>query len=208
MPHSVYLHIVYSNFLIDVRHNVQAGWSHLEKAKRLEPNLSYQFSLFARVQEHKQRAAGGGGGSGGAGSIDLVSYVEMQRNYRSLMAYHKSSLVAMRDFWRLVARDVVPMERLADGFKRIEHVQSMAERTYKLMLERCALWITDSTLNDTRDADSVVCYVHVQVQQSEGLSGVMCIHSPLTHARTTTTSDIQAMQSYCAVMVNFWSMSR
>lgn len=81
-PNSVFLHIMYSNFLIDVRHNIQLGWSHLEQAKKLEPNLSYQFSIFTRNQEHKQKAAGGGGGAGNEGSVDLVSYVEFQKNYR------------------------------------------------------------------------------------------------------------------------------
>lgn len=78
-PNSVFMHIAYSNFLLDVRHNAQAGWSHLEMAKKLEPNLSYQFSMFSRHQEHKQKSAGGGGGEG---STDLVSYVEFQKNYR------------------------------------------------------------------------------------------------------------------------------
>jgi hypothetical protein len=78
-PSSVYLHIVYSNYLFDVRHNHQLGWSHLEQAKKLEPNLSYQFSIFSRGQEHKQKAAGGGSGNE---SVDLVSYVEFQKNYR------------------------------------------------------------------------------------------------------------------------------
>jgi hypothetical protein len=79
-PNSVYLHIVYSNYLIDVRHNHQLGRNHLEQAKKLEPNLSYQFSIFTRGQENKQKAAGGG--SGNNESVDLVSYVEFQKNYR------------------------------------------------------------------------------------------------------------------------------
>jgi hypothetical protein len=79
-PSSVFMHIAYSNFLIDVRHNIQSGWNHLELATGLGPNLSYQFSIFTRKQEHKQQSGGGGGGEGGA--VDLVSYVEFQKNYK------------------------------------------------------------------------------------------------------------------------------
>jgi hypothetical protein len=46
--------------------------------------------------------------------VDLVSYVEFQKNYRSLLEYHKAALEATRDFWRLVMRDVVPV-RTAGG---------------------------------------------------------------------------------------------
>jgi hypothetical protein len=38
-----------------------------------------------------------------------VSYVEFQKNYRSLLEYHKAALEATRDFWRLVMRDAVPV---------------------------------------------------------------------------------------------------
>ena len=78
LPDSVYLHIVYSNFLIEVRGNNQSGWAQLEQARKLEPNLSFQFSIFTREQEHKQRSANLG--SGGGEAVDLVSYVEMQRS--------------------------------------------------------------------------------------------------------------------------------
>lgn len=68
-------------WLPQVRRNNQSGFGLLEKARRLGPNLSYQFSIFARGQEHKQRAAGGGEGGEG-GSVDLVSYVAFQNNYK------------------------------------------------------------------------------------------------------------------------------
>lgn len=191
-PNSVFMHIAYSNFLIDVRHNMQSGWNHLEHSKKLEPNLSYQFSIFTRIQEHKQKAGGGGT----EGSTDLVSYVEFQKNYRfvlgimpslrclqtlaaaevemspaahgskeqwsgldivcpckeaahydrmsemlmyacrSLLVYHKASLVANREFWRLLTRDTIPLERLGHSFKRIDEMEFMAEKTYKLVLDR------------------------------------------------------------------------
>jgi hypothetical protein len=55
---------------------------------------------------------------------------------RSLLVYHKASLVATRDFWRLLTREVIPMERLGHSFKRIDEMEFMAEKTYKLVLDR------------------------------------------------------------------------
>jgi hypothetical protein len=80
-PDSVFMHIAYSNFLLEVRHNTQSGWNQLDLASGLLPNLSYQFSIFTRKQEHKQQSGGGGGG-GESGAVDLVSYVEFQKNYK------------------------------------------------------------------------------------------------------------------------------
>ena len=139
-PDSPYLHIVYSNFLIEVRKNDATGWSQLEAARKLKPNLSYQFSIFTREQEHKQRAAGGAGGGGGGGSggggVDLVSYVEFQKNYRALVGYHRAALEAGRDFWRLAMRSAVPVAAAADTFARIDAMEGAAHRTYRLVLER------------------------------------------------------------------------
>lgn len=45
-----------------MRKNNASGWAQLEMARKLEPNLSYQFSIFTREQEHKQKAAAGSSG--------------------------------------------------------------------------------------------------------------------------------------------------
>lgn len=55
---------------------------------------------------------------------------------RSLLVYHKASLVANREFWRLLTRDTIPLERLGHSFKRIDEMEFMAEKTYKLVLDR------------------------------------------------------------------------
>lgn len=52
------------------------------------------------------------------------------------MVYHKASLVATRDFWRLLTHDSIPLERMGHSFKRIDEMELMAEKTYKLVLER------------------------------------------------------------------------
>lgn len=50
--------------------------------------------------------------------------------------YHKASLVATRDFWRLLTRDRVPLDRLGHSFSRMDEMESKAEATYKIVLDR------------------------------------------------------------------------
>ncbi len=49
-PQSPYLNLIYANFLIEVRGNIQSGWLQLEAARKQSPNLSFQFSIFSREQ--------------------------------------------------------------------------------------------------------------------------------------------------------------
>lgn len=44
--------------------------------------------------------------------------------------------MANREFWRLLTKDTIPLERLGHSFKRIDEMESMAEKTYKLVLDR------------------------------------------------------------------------
>lgn len=49
-----------------------------------------------------------------------MSYVEFQKNYRSLMEYHKAALEATRDLWRLVMRETVPVRGAQRRLQRIQ----------------------------------------------------------------------------------------
>jgi hypothetical protein len=57
MPGSPYLHLVYSSFLIEVRHNNQQGWAQLEMARKMDLNLSFEFSIFTREQVNSMSRA-------------------------------------------------------------------------------------------------------------------------------------------------------
>ena len=40
-------------------------------------------------------------------AVDLVSYVEFQRNYRMVTGSHRAALLATRSFWRAMLRSEV-----------------------------------------------------------------------------------------------------
>ena len=50
---------------------------------------------------------------------------------RLLMVYHKAALAATRDFWKLLLREEVNLVALAHSFRRIDEMESMAEKTYR-----------------------------------------------------------------------------
>ncbi|KAG2493479.1 hypothetical protein HYH03_008295 [Edaphochlamys debaryana] len=129
----VFLTITYSNFLIEVQNNYQSGVTQLQQAKKLEPSMSDRFAIFVREQEHKQKAQSQ---SSGESAVDLVSYVEFQRNYRLLLRAHKSALYATRHFWKQLLHHDVSFNALARAFRQIEVSKTKADRTYKMVLDR------------------------------------------------------------------------
>lgn len=57
---------------------------------------------------------------------------------RALLVYHKAALVAARGFWRLLMREQVPLEGLSGAFQKIDTMERLADKTYKLVLDRWA----------------------------------------------------------------------
>ena len=67
----------YANFMMEVSGQQQAGHSQLVAAKNLKPNIVQQFAIFVREQVHMQASQTH---ASGESSVDLVSYVEFQKN--------------------------------------------------------------------------------------------------------------------------------
>lgn len=125
--------LLYTSFLIEVSHQQQAGHSQLVAAKNLNPSYPQLFAIFVREQVHIQAAQTA---SSGESSVDLVSYVEFQKNQRMLVRSHKAALVSTRDFWRLLVSDKIMFSSLSRVFHEIEESHARADKAYKTMLER------------------------------------------------------------------------
>ncbi|GFR41359.1 hypothetical protein Agub_g2042 [Astrephomene gubernaculifera] len=132
-PNSATMILTYVNFLVDVLESTQTGYSQLQAAKKCTPNLMERFAIFAREQEHMQRATGA---KSGESSVDLVSYVEYQRNHRMVMRAHRAALVAIRNFWQLLLHNSVSFTSLAKALHRIEKCVNVAEGFYRTALAR------------------------------------------------------------------------
>ena len=53
-----------------------------------------------------------------------------------LQQYHKAALISTRDFWRLLLRENINLRLLTKAFRRIDLMEMMADKTYKIVLER------------------------------------------------------------------------
>ncbi|GFH17198.1 uncharacterized protein HaLaN_13777 [Haematococcus lacustris] len=135
MPHQPYMTIWYSSFLIDVQGSYQSGYTELQLAKKAtNPTYLERFCMFIREQEHTQRASAVT--SGENGSVDLVSYVEFQRNLRLAVRMHMDALLAMRNFWETLLHANITFDKLSRAVARIETCVRASERMYRTVLSR------------------------------------------------------------------------
>ncbi|KAG2449446.1 hypothetical protein HYH02_005593 [Chlamydomonas schloesseri] len=132
-PTSAYAHILYANFLIEVQSLYQAGQSQLMAARKLTPNFLERYALFMRQQQHMQRAHTS---TTGESAVDLVTYVEFQRNYRLLLRATTRALLAQQSFWKLLQHSTLQFNALTSAFRNIEAAQEAALKTYRSVLER------------------------------------------------------------------------
>ncbi|KAL6757143.1 hypothetical protein V8C86DRAFT_1716601 [Haematococcus lacustris] len=135
MPHQPYMVIWYSSFLIDVQGSYQSGYAELQYAKKApNPSLLERFCIFVRDQEHAQKSSAAS--SGDNASVDLVSYVEFQRNYRLAVKLHTDALLAKRTFWETLLHANVTFDKLSNAVARIESTVRASDRMYKQVLSR------------------------------------------------------------------------
>ncbi|KAG2449443.1 hypothetical protein HYH02_005590 [Chlamydomonas schloesseri] len=132
-PISAFAHILYSNLLIEVQTLYQAGQSQLMAAKKQSPGYVEKFAIFVREQQHMQRAHTS---TTGESAVDLVSYVEFQRNYRLLARATQRALTTQQAFWRLLLHSQVHFRHLTRAFNNIEEAQDNATKTYRMVLDR------------------------------------------------------------------------
>ncbi|EFJ44861.1 hypothetical protein VOLCADRAFT_94889 [Volvox carteri f. nagariensis] len=146
-PTRAFMIMLYSNFLWDVLDNPQAGYSQLQAAKKANPNYMERFAIYRREQEHLARTAQTKGN--GESTLDLVSYVEFQRNYRLAMRAHREALLATRNFWQYLLQQHITFTHLSKSLKAIESaimkvwlerggggVAGGADKVYRTVLER------------------------------------------------------------------------
>ncbi|GFR50532.1 hypothetical protein Agub_g12802 [Astrephomene gubernaculifera] len=133
-PGRCYMLILYSNYLIDVLDNSQTGYSQMAAAKQAAPGWMQRFAIFAREQEQLQRLSSAR--VGGEGGVDLVSYVEYQKNHRLVIRAHKDALIATRTFWQVLLHHHVRFTALASALNEIERTVLKAEAAYKMVLSR------------------------------------------------------------------------
>ncbi|KAJ9519441.1 hypothetical protein QJQ45_023173, partial [Haematococcus lacustris] len=130
--------ILYSSFLIDVQSSYQSGYTQLQGAKRLDPSFLERFAIFSREQQHTQQSSGAEGGAGASRAINLVSYVEYQKNLRLVIKSHREALLALRQFWTHLMHSHTSLNHLTEDVRNIDATIRQADAVYKMVLSRHA----------------------------------------------------------------------
>lgn len=74
-PGSPFMLILYANFLIEVRKDAQSARTQLQLAAKSNPDIAEKYFIYAGQQVARSLKTEGV-------ALDLMGYVEFQRNYR------------------------------------------------------------------------------------------------------------------------------
>ncbi|KAF5827330.1 hypothetical protein DUNSADRAFT_855 [Dunaliella salina] len=96
----------------------------------MKPNIITRYQIFV-VSEKAKRLR-----SASEGHMDLQSYVEFKRNYRSLARVHRKALKAQRDFWKLFMHSSTKVGTVRAQLAELEAVAERAQYAYRRIMER------------------------------------------------------------------------
>eukprot|EP00879_Flechtneria_rotunda_P013062 GHRR01013642.1.p1 GENE.GHRR01013642.1~~GHRR01013642.1.p1 ORF type:complete len:1083 (+),score=308.01 GHRR01013642.1:2122-5370(+) len=122
--------IMYANFLIEVRKDGQGARTQLQLAQKASPSWLDNFNVFVASELAKKLNREGDSG------LDLMGYVEFQRNFRACVRAHKMALMAQRQFWTNLLKDKIAFKEISKSFDQMEAAETRATLTYRRVLER------------------------------------------------------------------------
>lgn len=85
----------------------------------MAPSLTEQYQIFKLEKGEVERMAH----ENSDNTMDMASYAEFQRQFRSLKEAHKAVLFAFRAFWQTLVKHDVTYVALVNHFKTVEELQ-------------------------------------------------------------------------------------
>nr|ACF39778.1 PAS domain sensory protein FXL1 [Chlamydomonas reinhardtii] len=129
-PNHPYLHILYANFLLEVRKDGPAARTQLQLASKHSPGIIYRYQIFCTGEASKRLKDSQDGG------MDLQAYIEFRRNFRAVLRVHKEVLMLQGDLWTLMMKSTVTVREVDKAFDALEAGTARAHQVYKRVLER------------------------------------------------------------------------
>eukprot|EP00879_Flechtneria_rotunda_P032111 GHRR01035266.1.p1 GENE.GHRR01035266.1~~GHRR01035266.1.p1 ORF type:complete len:431 (+),score=120.72 GHRR01035266.1:122-1414(+) len=117
-------------YMIHVIKDTRAARTQLQLASSNLPGVIERYNIFKALEELKSIRETGDRG------LDLMAYVEFQRNFRACVKAHKAALLAQRAFWRSVMRDNLKLSDMLVAFRAMEATEQTAILVYKRVLDR------------------------------------------------------------------------
>lgn len=122
-PKSAFLHMVKANYCFAFL-NQKMAFVYLDRMRHLDPSFDGRFYLYRKDTELKQKRHSESLGK--EDSLDLVSYVEFQKNFKAARRFHNRAIKSIRAFWRLLLEDNVNVGELPKAFEAIDAAESKA----------------------------------------------------------------------------------
>src|SRR5690348_1506668 len=125
--------MVYANFCFAYLKNPKLAYVYLDRTRHLSPPFDIRFFIYRKDAELKQKTQSESLGSEG---LDLLSYIEFQKNFKAARKFHSTATKAIRAFWRILLDDNVDITALPQAFKRIDAAESKAREHYSELLAK------------------------------------------------------------------------
>eukprot|EP00002_Diphylleia_rotans_P036909 TRINITY_DN8189_c0_g1_i13.p1 TRINITY_DN8189_c0_g1~~TRINITY_DN8189_c0_g1_i13.p1 ORF type:complete len:2011 (-),score=323.31 TRINITY_DN8189_c0_g1_i13:314-6346(-) len=133
-PESFLLQMCYINFLFFMSKQIDKFRIQAKLLNDTSPPFDVRFMVYRRNKELFQQRQSDNVGSM---TMDLVSYIEFQTNYKAARKYHANALRSIRQFWiLLMADDKLDIELLPRAAKHITEATASAQHYYETLLRR------------------------------------------------------------------------
>ncbi|GFR45040.1 hypothetical protein Agub_g6410 [Astrephomene gubernaculifera] len=129
-PDAPFLHILYANFLLEVRKDGPAARTHLQLASKHTPTLVERYQVYCTMEASKRQKDSQDGG------MDLQAYIEFRRNFRAVLRVHKEVLALETELWRMCTRTTLRITEMDEMLDELETATTRANQVYKRVLER------------------------------------------------------------------------
>ncbi|KAG2432252.1 hypothetical protein HXX76_009170 [Chlamydomonas incerta] len=129
-PATAYLHILFANFMLEVRKDGPAARTHLQLAGKYTPSVVERYQIYCTNEASKRLKDSQDGG------MDLQAYIEFRRNFRAVLRVHKEVLAQEAELWRLCQRTNLKVAEIDEALDELEVATARANQVYKRVIER------------------------------------------------------------------------
>eukprot|EP00883_Tetradesmus_obliquus_P009381 jgi/Sobl393_1/2054/SZX61184.1 len=121
-----------ASFSIFVHRDTAMARMQLQQVDRDKAGLLLAYAQFCCGEYLKASKDAAGQG----GMLDLASFVEFARNYRSAVRAHRAALLTQRSFWRVLLKERVKYDDLEECLAALGKAELKATAVYRRVLER------------------------------------------------------------------------
>ncbi|PNW76743.1 hypothetical protein CHLRE_11g469500v5 [Chlamydomonas reinhardtii] len=202
-PATAYLHILFANFLLEVRKDGPAARTHLQLAGKYSPSLVERYQIYCTNEASKRLKDSQDGG------MDLQAYIEFRRNFRAVMRVHKEVLALEAELWRLCQRTNLKVSEIDSSLDEVEAATARAHQVYKRVIERYPnngklLRVYGKFLEDVKHDAPAAQRVYAEAARNGGGDAIMSLDLSAIQSSTSKPEFLTSMsiQDDAVVVIN------